>query len=83
MNCYRMTRDGSLDREYLRTSAIYRLLKRRKIDRARAIELQSHRYANGKGSPRDGYLTKTIDMWLSGPLSERERAANAAWCERD
>ena len=54
-NAFRMTPDGSLDRPYLRTCAIYRLLKNGRIDKRRAIEI----------APR---LTATIEIWLNGPL---------------
>lgn len=86
-NLFRCTPDRSLDRLYLRTCAIYRLLKLRRIDKAQALELQNKRYASreastGRSAPPNGYLTKTIDIWLSGPLSERGRAAYAAFHNR-
>jgi hypothetical protein len=55
MNAFRMTPDGSLDRVYLRTCAIYRLLKGGWIGQRRAIEI----------APR---LTATIEIWKNGPL---------------
>lgn len=71
MNCFRMTPDRSLDRYYLRTCAIYRLLKHGHIDKAGARQLARrpipHTYA--KPNRLDG----TIEIWLAGPL--RERAA--------
>ena len=84
MNAFRMTRDRTLDRQYLRTCAIYRLLKSRRIDKAGAVALQGRRYraqetSTGRNAPPQGYLTKTIEIWLAGPLSERGRAAAAAW----
>jgi len=83
-NIFRCTPDNSLDRLYLRTCAIYRLLKYRRIDRATALELQNRRYASpesstGRNGPPRDYLTRTIEIWLSGPLSEHGRAAREAW----
>lgn len=75
-NLFRCTPDRSLDRLYLRTCAIYRLLKAGRIDKARALQLQNRRYASREAStgrctpPRD-YLTKTIEIWLAGPLKGR------------
>lgn len=71
MNVFRMTPDRSLDREYLRTAAVYRLLKSGKIDKAQAVQ-QADKPIRGK--PRKpGRLTATIEIWLNGPL--RNKAA--------
>lgn len=69
MNCFRMTRDGSLDMKYLRVCAVYRLLDRRRIDKARALELLAQRH-----SPKEMTTLKaTVEIWLSGPLSDNGR----------
>ena len=78
-NLFRCTPDRSLDRLYLRTCAIYRLLKAGKIDKARALELQNRRFAareqsTDRLSPPRGYLTGTIELWLSGPLKAQKDA---------
>ena len=68
MNVFRCTPDRSLDREYLRTCAIYRLLKSKRIGLARAVELGDlpirgvHR--------RPGRLRATIEIWRGGPLRD-------------
>jgi hypothetical protein len=54
-NAFRNPITGKLDREYLRTCAIYRLLKHRKITKAQALAI----------APR---LRATIEIWLNGPL---------------
>ena len=43
MNLFRCTKDGSLDKEYLRTSAVYKLLKKKIINKQRAVELLEQR----------------------------------------
>jgi hypothetical protein len=71
-NLFRQTRDGSLDRYYLRTCAIYRLLKSRRIDKAGALalarrpikRLKPWQYAPPKR------LDATIEIWLKGPLRD-------------
>lgn len=55
-NVFRDPRTGKLDRVYLRTCAVYRLLKHGRIDKARALEIAPH-------------LRATIEIWLSGPLA--------------
>jgi hypothetical protein len=79
MNVFRCTPDRSLDRIYLRTCAVYRLLKHGRIDKAKAIELAdrplrpgSKRYPQFKSK---GYLNGTIEIWLNGPLKHRKDAA--------
>ena len=81
---FRCTSNRTLDRLYLRTCAIYRLLKAGRIDRDEALALQNHRYAapdeeSGRRHPPRDYLTATISIWLSGPLSEKGRANQIAW----
>ena len=87
MNLFRCTPDRSLDRLYLRTCAIYRLLKSYRINKEQALALQSRRFAapeghTGRLSPPKEYLTATIEIWLAGPLSERGRAAQIKFREQ-
>lgn len=72
MNVFRMTRDRSLDRYYLRTCAIYRLLKNGHIGKAGAMTLARRpiRGVHAPGNRLDG----TIEIWLSGPLKHRAAA---------
>lgn len=60
MNLFRCgTKDGSLDRKYLRVCAVYRLLKKQLIGQTRALELlaQRHTAAEMKG------LRGTVELW--------------------
>jgi hypothetical protein len=66
MNAFRCTPDHSLDRLYLRTCAIYRLLKSNRIGYTQAIELQNLPI---KGCyKQQNHLRSTIQIWRSGPL---------------
>jgi hypothetical protein len=70
MNVFRGTPDRSLDRIYLRTCAIYRLLKSGRIGQARAIELQRLPI---KGAPRQSdRLIGLIEIWKAGPLKNMQ-----------
>lgn len=62
MNLFRQTKDGSLDRKYLRVCAVYRLLSKRMIDRSRAIEFLAQRHTPMRS------LRKTVELWLAHPL---------------
>lgn len=64
MNLYRCTPDGSLDRKYLRTCAVYRLLKKARISKARGLELLVQRH----GASQARTMRALIELWLSGPL---------------
>jgi len=69
MNIFRCTPDKSLDRPYLRTCAIYRLLKNGRIrSRARALELLEQRH----GKHENRHLDALISIWLNGPLKHLE-----------
>lgn len=57
MNLFRCTPDGRLDREYLRTCAVYKLLKKGIIDKRRACELLL--VSNPKA---------LVELWLKYPL---------------
>jgi hypothetical protein len=47
MNLFRQTPDKSLDKQYLRICAVYRLfVSRRAIDKARAVELLAQRHVS-------------------------------------
>ena len=69
MNCFRMTPDRSLDREYLRVAAVYRCLSRYGASKAEALAL-SNRPIRGVYKKPD-WLMATIELWLSGPLRKR------------
>lgn len=59
---------GKLDRQYLRTCTIYKLLKSGKIGQAEANALAARKirgnFAKGE------YLRGTIEIWKSGPLKD-------------
>jgi hypothetical protein len=57
MNIFRCTPDKSLDKVYLRTCVVYRLLKRERIGKARAAQLLK------VSNP-----LRLIELWQSGPL---------------
>lgn len=63
MNMFRCTPDKSLDKVYLRTCAVYKLLKQRKIGKQRAIELltiQESKYTDTRKN--------LVELWLAHPL---------------
>lgn len=68
MNVFRCTPDRSLDREFLRTCAIYRLLKRGYINRDEAKQIARRRVRGCHTKPER--LDGTIEIWLNGPLRE-------------
>ncbi len=58
--------NGRLDRQYLRTCTIYRMLKSGRIGQAQANEIADRKI---RGFPKhDGYLKGTIELWKNGPL---------------
>ena len=57
MNLFRCTPDNKLDREYLRTCAVYKLLKKGIIGKRRACELLL------VSKPK-----ALVELWVSGPL---------------
>jgi hypothetical protein len=59
MNLFRLTPDGSLDRQYLRICAVGKLVDRGLIGKARAIELLEHRGVKNARS--------TVELWLAWP----------------
>jgi len=63
MNLFRCTPDRSLDKQYLRICAVYRLMSRDRLGKARAIELLEER--NVKSASR------LVEIWLSWPLHDR------------
>jgi len=56
--------EGRLDRKYLRVCAVYRLLKRSVIGKARALELLSE--VHNAWEMRT--LMATVELWASGPI---------------
>ena len=71
MNLFRQTADKSLDRKYLRVCAVYRLMKRGQIGKARAIELLA-----AKHSPAEmRTLRATVELWIANPFKRIQIAA--------
>lgn len=68
MNAFRCTQDKSLDRLYLRTCAIYRLLKSKRIGMAQALELQNLPIKGVYKKP--DYLKGTIEIWRNQQLKD-------------
>jgi hypothetical protein len=61
---FHQTKDGKLDRSYLRVCSVYKLLMRRKsIDKNRAIELLKER--------RVGSEKAVVELWLANPPQPR------------
>lgn len=59
---------GKLDRQYLRTCTVYRMLKHQSIGQAEANEIANRRI---RGVPKhENYLKGTIEIWKAGPLKE-------------
>ena len=56
-NAFRCTKDRSLDMQYLRVSAVYRLLSRGRIGKARACELLAERKVE---QPK-----RLVELWLN------------------
>lgn len=65
-NLFRCTPDRSLDRIYLRTCAIYRLLKHGHIGQAQALEMSNRPLR--RAYKRPDYLRGTIEIWKAGPI---------------
>ena len=61
-NAFRITPDGSLDKEYLRICAIYRRMSNGRITAARAREL-SRRPIRGCCKKSDGWRDNAISIW--------------------
>lgn len=57
---------GELDRKYLRVCAVYRLLIRKRIGRARATELLAERHSPTEMKSLQG----TVDLWKMWPIKE-------------
>jgi hypothetical protein len=57
---------GELDRKYLRVCAVYRLLRRHRIGRARAVELLAQRHTPTEMKALRG----TMDMWRQWPIPD-------------
>lgn len=65
MNVFRAgTKDGSLDRKFLRVCAVYRLLKKQIIGEARAVELLAQKHSKSEMKSLRG----TVEIWRRGPL---------------
>lgn len=66
LNLYRQTKDGSLDRKYLRVCAVYRLLRKKIIGQARALELLAQRHSKKEMIALRGL----VDLWRAHPIKE-------------
>ncbi len=64
MNCFRCTPDGSLDRKYMRVCSVYRLLRRKVIGEARAMELLAERHTPAEMK----VLRGTVSLWKADSL---------------
>lgn len=57
---------GDLDRKYLRVCSVYRLLRRKKIGKARAMELLAQKH-----TPKEMTVLKgTVEQWSVGPIKD-------------
>lgn len=65
-NLFRCTPNRELDRLYLRTCAVYRLLKNGHIGQAQALDLSNRPLRRGSKPPN--YLRGTIELWKAGAL---------------
>ena len=69
MNAFRCgTTDRSLDCKYLRVCAVYRLLRKQVIGRARALELLAARHS----AKEMKILRGTVELWQDGPLKNMQ-----------
>jgi hypothetical protein len=59
MNLFRQTKDGALDKQYLRICAVHKLLDAARIDKSTAINMLSQR---GIDNPR-----RLVELWLANP----------------
>jgi hypothetical protein len=66
VNLFRCTKDGSLDGKYLRVCAVYRLLKKKIIGQARALELLAQKHSETEMRALRG----TVDLWRQHPIKE-------------
>ena len=71
MNLFRQTKDGSLDRKYLRICAVYRLMRKQIIGKSRAIELLAQRHSQSEMRT----LRCTVDLWIAHPFKNLNVAA--------
>lgn len=66
MNLFRCTPDRSLDREYLRICAVYKLLKVQRIGRQRAIDLLAEKKVEKP--------CRLVELWAANPLKNIDMA---------
>jgi hypothetical protein len=67
MNLFRCgTRDGSLDKKYLRVCSVYRLLARKRIGKTRALELLAERHTQHEMK----ILRATVNLWQAHPIKD-------------
>lgn len=67
MNLFRTTPDRSLDKQYLRVCAVYRLMKRRRLEKARAVSLLRDRKVPSAEA--------LVELWLDTIAKQARHAA--------
>ena len=71
MNLFRQTADKNLDRKYLRVCAVYRLMSRSLIGKARALELLAEKHSPAEMRT----LRATVELWIANPFKRMQIAA--------
>lgn len=66
MNCFRISPELPLDRQFLRTSAVHRLLRKKRIGFARALELLAER--NPKSQMP--IMKACVEQWRANHLKD-------------
>lgn len=66
-NAFRLA-DGSLDREYLRVCAAYRLTRIHNLSKAECLALTNRKIRHCRKDP--DWLKGTVEIWFSGPFKE-------------
>jgi hypothetical protein len=57
---------GALDKKYLRVCSVYRLLRKKRIGQARAMELLAQRHTASEMKTLRG----TVELWRAHPLKD-------------
>lgn len=66
MNCFRLSPDMPLDRKFLRVSAVYRLLRKKIIGKARGLELLAQKHTEKEMK----VLRATVSLWHAHPIKD-------------
>jgi hypothetical protein len=64
-NAFRFA-DGSLDRQYLRVCAAYRLTRVHKLSKAECLDLTNRKIR--RTYTKTDWLKPTVEIWFSGPF---------------